>query len=361
MNSAKFFFLKHSELVLYIVCFIGHAVFAPLFQYYGFRTLFLYNLAISFIYGIFVLLYTNTHKKIFVTFASLELLFNSFLVTITTGADFSTSFISICIIPALFFFAFSLQTSQFYYILLSLITTAMTLAIIFIQFAFSQHIATGYIAAVAIYKTFFQIHTLFITITTTFFIIYLCIVAETNIQRTTRKTKWHEQELYQMINNDQLTGLMNRRKISSFISKFSNEKETCGTDYSIAIFDIDNFKSVNDTYGHKAGDCVLKEVSTTAQSLIPNDAYIARWGGEEFIIIFQGCDKGITDVLNLIRTQIAQKKFIWNEFNIFITLTIGLSSSRTGLNSNKIIIDADDKLMYGKQNGKNQICVSKNF
>ena len=82
---------------------------------------------------------------------------------------------------------------------------------------------------------------------------------------------------------DELTGTYNRRHMNEEIKHLFSLKK----DFSLAFADIDNFKNINDTYGHDIGDEVIKQVAKAFQDSLRNDDYLARWGGEEFILVLK--------------------------------------------------------------------------
>lgn len=154
---------------------------------------------------------------------------------------------------------------------------------------------------------------------------------------------------------DHLTSLYNRRFILDFL-----ENETArisrGTPSSgIVILDIDNFKSFNDTYGHEAGDLILVEVSKVLKESVRKNDKVARWGGEEFLIVLP--ETTLFDARNVgekIRSNIERLLIMYNETKLAITITAGCST----LENNDIdsaINRADEKLYIGKERGKNRV------
>lgn len=356
MTAFRFYLLQNKEIVLYIICFFSHGIFAPVFKYYDFTALFIYNAALTFVYGIFLLLYNNKNRIFFRNFACIEILFYTLFITLITGTDFGTRLFSICLIPGLFFYIRNSKSSLKYHITMSLISALLTIFIIWWQFLRPRAIYSGFITTVSMYKTLYRIHVVFTTVITIFFVTYLGIVTEYALDRNAEKSRRKAEELNEMANHDQLTGLYNRRKITSICEKFAIRKKETDKDYSICIFDIDNFKSVNDSYGHDAGDFILKKISNQVKEMLPKNVEIARWGGEEFLILFPVADETVVSTLEKIRAAVQNSENIWNGSRIPITLTFGVSCSKSKQTFNSITIEADDFLFYGKKHGKNQIC-----
>ncbi len=364
MNSDSFFNFKNNELVIYIVCFFSHAAFAPLYLFYGFQSLFMLSIAGAILYGIFIMLLSNPHRHFFINIAYMELIGYSVFVTMATGTDFGTKLYTLCVIPAMFFFVYSTNSSQKYHIFLSCVAALATVFIIWFEFARQGAVFTGFMTAVTLHKQFYRIHTVISTAISILVLLYLSIATQTSLKESALKSRTHAQKLNYIANHDPLTGLMNRRKISLYLKRCAQDKLSSGKDYALCIFDIDSFKSVNDTYGHEAGDKVLVEIAAAVKNSLPHGAKLARWGGEEFLILFTSFSMNITGQLDFIRMVAQSASFTLNADGrqaISVTLTFGLSSSRHLDNPDKIIIDADNSLIYGKRHGKNQVVVSEKF
>jgi len=161
-------------------------------------------------------------------------------------------------------------------------------------------------------------------------------------------------------NTDYLTGLYNR----SFIEKTTNEwleQASFKNETIVCIaFDIDNFKSINDEYGHLFGDEVIKEVSTVCSSLIRNDDLIGRFGGDEFVVILKGTslEDGKLKAEQLLEI-IRDIKLYKDGHTITVTASIGVTANtdRTIMHFNDLFNFADIKLYEAKKNGKNRVCV----
>lgn len=151
--------------------------------------------------------------------------------------------------------------------------------------------------------------------------------------------------LKNQIKVDTLTGVYNRRILSD-INKFS----------SIVICDIDDFKNINDNYGHYVGDKVLKLVASTLKNN-SNNGIICRYGGDEFLIIFEKCPN------NLVKKQMEIIKCAMNsvneDLNFDITLSYGISFNKGDSTLESVIKEADEALYNSKNNGKNIIMYHK--
>lgn len=156
---------------------------------------------------------------------------------------------------------------------------------------------------------------------------------------------------------DKLTGLYNRR----FFDRLCNDEFYRADRYhrplSCLMIDIDNFKSINDTFGHEAGDAVLKQFCSILQRTRHSDK-VCRWGGEEFVIILPETDScGATAFAQNIQKEIEQKTFALNNTDIRITISIGIASVFEGsITKPEELVNYADKALYeAKNSGKNCI------
>lgn len=157
-------------------------------------------------------------------------------------------------------------------------------------------------------------------------------------------------------NKDELTTLMNRHSIRKMFEMAKNESVTRKTKYSITIFDIDDFKLINDTYGHNKGDEVLVAIGQELLKIEDKQTSCCRWGGEEFLIIHQyGSDKTKSiKLVNDLRKKIAALSFESDGENFSVTITAGIAFSHKNLPIHQQIDKADRRLYWGKRHGKNQ-------
>lgn len=165
-----------------------------------------------------------------------------------------------------------------------------------------------------------------------------------------------QKSLKDLIERDGLTGLYNRRYSEKRLSGLYEKSLETGSHFTAGIMDIDFFKRVNDTYGHEAGDVVLRGVSHIIEQHMAGKGYVGRWGGEEFLVVFEHL--GIEDAVRTIEEvldEIRATVFSYHEDEIRVTMTCGLTEEDENQSMNEILKEADDRLYFGKQNGRNQI------
>lgn len=162
-------------------------------------------------------------------------------------------------------------------------------------------------------------------------------------------------ELSIQANTDALTKLYNRHYADYFFLKM--QAEAMDQQYCVAMLDIDDFKLVNDTYGHHCGDEVLRFLADYLKHNLRKTDTIFRWGGEEFLIVLESVNEEMAcRAMEKICKGIANEVIVFEENEIHITITIGLNALNQE-NPYDSIGESDKKLYKGKQNKKNQVVV----
>jgi diguanylate cyclase (GGDEF)-like protein/PAS domain S-box-containing protein len=161
-----------------------------------------------------------------------------------------------------------------------------------------------------------------------------------------------EENLRNLATIDQLTGVYNRYAFERFLEKEINRAERYGTKFAVIMFDIDNFKQINDIYGHQAGDKALKEIVQVVKEHIRKADIFARWGGEEFMILVPIKNKSDAyKIAEKIRKTVEDHNFR----NIkHLTISIGISFYKEGDSIKSLIRRADTALYEAKKTGKNK-------
>ncbi len=158
----------------------------------------------------------------------------------------------------------------------------------------------------------------------------------------------------QLSKKDALTNLYNHKTFHEYLDKLVDQSERNNLSLQLAIFDIDNFKNVNDTYGHWVGDLVLKRVASTIQTFVTSDDFPARYGGEEFAVIFT--DKTHDEAYQIvehIRLKLSEIEHTELEGKS-ITISIGLQNYEKGFGKELLFKGADQALYCAKRTGKNK-------
>jgi diguanylate cyclase (GGDEF)-like protein len=158
-----------------------------------------------------------------------------------------------------------------------------------------------------------------------------------------------------LASHDPLTKLLNRRSMEEHLNHFAQHARKSGSAFSVVLCDIDDFKKVNDTYGHKCGDHVLVHVANTIRSQVRSVDYVCRWGGEEILLLIRGDKDTATQLAEKIRQALATSSIMEDGQTISVTMTLGVAAYTSGCPINKLIQHADENLYIGKENGKNQV------
>jgi len=168
----------------------------------------------------------------------------------------------------------------------------------------------------------------------------------------------------EMAVTDQLTGLYNRRYLASHMSAMFDRPSWTGRPLATMILDIDHFKQINDTYGHDAGDKVLKEFADCVSQSVRGIDLACRYGGEEFLIAMPDTDMSFAEIIaERLRQEIAARKFVVNggRDTIQVTVSIGIASTENGPEGDtaqKLIKRADEALYQAKSSGRNRVIKS---
>lgn len=174
-------------------------------------------------------------------------------------------------------------------------------------------------------------------------------------REASRKLIEVNEELQLLSSRDFLTGIRNRREISSILSREIHRSSRYNTPLSILMLDLDHFKQLNDSFGHATGDAALRETSLKMEKLLRTSDSLGRFGGEEFLIVLPNTDRiagGL--VAERIRTGIESIRLENSQpENISVTASIGLSELHPHDNLELLIQRADRALYKAKENGRN--------
>jgi two-component system, cell cycle response regulator len=156
--------------------------------------------------------------------------------------------------------------------------------------------------------------------------------------------------------HDSLTGLFNRMAIMDLLSKEIARKMRHGGELAVGMCDIDHFKKINDTYGHKAGDDVLRGFSRLLLGNLREYDYVSRIGGEEFLLVLPSVDgKFSFETFERLREKTAQAVFDTDAGGLRITVSIGAADSSCGNTADELIAAADSALYRAKRKGRNKV------
>ena len=168
-----------------------------------------------------------------------------------------------------------------------------------------------------------------------------------------KKRKKVERALEKLANYDELTSIYNRHRIDEFLIEQIDISKRYKQSLSIVFFDIDKFKNINDTYGHKAGDSVLQELTALVSKNIRQSDAFGRWGGEEFLIVLPETNlKNSVILAEKLRKRVEQYNFL--EVGK-VTCSFGVTTMKENDTLDQMIKKVDDMLYIAKENGRNKV------
>jgi len=208
------------------------------------------------------------------------------------------------------------------------------------------------------------------------------IIEVENIRKTVREKELHDSDKLEKLSRkvnylnvelekakeesikDGLTGIFNRKAFDMYIKKIVERNTVTKAPFSILLLDIDDFKKINDNFGHQTGDRVLVAMAQKCRGFIRSDDFLARYGGEEFVVVLPGASlRNAVKKGKLICKEIAKARYALEESKentiISITVSIGASVHKKGDTVETIIERADKALYVAKQAGKNRIVSEK--
>ncbi len=180
-------------------------------------------------------------------------------------------------------------------------------------------------------------------------------------ERLERLVKERTLEIELLSKTDSLTGLWNRGYLEEMLEIEFKRARRYKHDVSIAIVDLDHFKQINDTYGHMAGDEVLRQVSEDIRSCIRETDFVGRYGGEEIVVILPETDiETAKTIAEKIRNTIESHPVRFEDVTIEVTSSIGLSNLRPEHEDyHEVFAEADEALYRAKEEGRNRVVVSE--
>lgn len=166
-------------------------------------------------------------------------------------------------------------------------------------------------------------------------------------------------ELSQLAFQDSLTGLYNLRYFNDYLDRELQRAARYDSVFSLLLFDIDNFKKINDRLGHQAGDAFLRAMATATLKTVRNTDIVARYGGEEFVVILPETQLQVAEeIAERLRIDIGKLVVPWQGQQISATISIGVSfycSRNSSLSKQQLIAIADGGLYLSKKSGKNRV------
>lgn len=338
--------------ICYCAAFI-HLIITCVFAIFHIPVLLLYNAVITVAYT--SLGYSATRSgnfKLIFYFSFPEIVFHSVFATLLVGWSWGFMIYIISLVALTFYFTMTLD--DFNHKMRYPFCASVTITVVFIVThivcqhtePFYQEIAPrGFVTAYYCFNSFIAFLMCFV-----FSMLFTLDVRYMQNQLVKENTTLDE-----IASRDPLTNLLNRRSMENHLNRVMEHARRTGEQFSVIMSDIDDFKKVNDTYGHDCGDKVLIAVSEAILSQMRSEDYLCRWGGEEFLLLIHANGECSAKTAERIRNTISEIRVADNDDTVSITMTFGVSSYIPGYSMNKLIQIADENLYKGKKNGKNQV------
>ena len=313
--------------VLYLVLFLIAKLYVMVYVTAG----------IVAVYALFYLLIR--YKKYYIYALCCGNEFFAFIIFASLMIGFFTGFhlflIAFCVVS--FFVSYFSKSRKIKH---SYIWVGLSLAIYLTIFFICEFVPPFYVVDKWLEVTLFSIHSaIAFMIVTVFLAVFV------------RYTFSLEKKIMNESRTDELTQINNRYALYDYFAVIDKK------DKVLALTDIDNFKSINDTYGHVFGDYVLKHLAEIATKVLPDD-FVSRYGGEEFVIVLDD-DKQNPPLkrLEALRKAIESESFEFESTKINLTITIGAAKYVDRIKLDRWIELADQKMYQGKKSGKNQTVI----
>jgi len=160
----------------------------------------------------------------------------------------------------------------------------------------------------------------------------------------------------EQVSQDQLTGVLNRRGLDEAMQREMARAERRKTGLCVAVIDLDNFKKLNDTYGHQAGDDALIHLTKVVRKTLRPTDTVARYGGEEFIVLFSETElEQAVMVTRRLQRELTKRFFLHNNERLLITFSAGVAMLAPGETQDAVFARADKAMYQAKVQGKNRV------
>lgn len=336
-----------------VILSLVHLCMAILFYVADVKLMFIYN-AVTILFYIGIAVITGrVYRFTYVFIASfIEILLHSVLASLLVGWDWGFMTYTMGLVPLSFYIAYTVP-----YFKQNFRIPLIYSAIVFVCFFFVReyYVYEGSILEIAVTEAFVDRVYLFNIILTFCFLWVVALLFSLEVYYMQHHLESENTSLEQLANYDPLTKLMNRRSMDIYLKDAIEKAEQKDEMFCIIMTDIDDFKKINDTYGHAAGDIVLEEISGIILENVRDEDCVCRWGGEEILILIRSAQDTAANVAQRICKDIAASRIDIGDVKMAITMTLGVTQYRENDTADTIVERADRSMYRGKKNGKNQV------
>lgn len=343
--SKKVEFLAY--FVALIACLAAHVLYFALFAVYGIREMAIFNAGSVLFYIATIVLARRVKEKLTLVYLSVaEIIVHAAVATVFVGMRPNFAMFLLMIIPIVFLMPNKIKAIPF---------IVMGISILLYHLLW---ILDGQLGGLRYELQTHEVTVLYVinALIGTFVLIYVTYIYTLTKLYQEAKLRVQNESLKFLANVDPLTRLSNRRAMNEELKRIVSETRQSEANYVVGLGDIDNFKRVNDTYGHDYGDVVLSEVAKILQENMPKYGCAARWGGEEFLFAIPnaGTAEGVKLAEKIIH-EVGIHEFRKGDASFFVTMTIGVCAAGPKDEVDAVISAADKCLYRGKSGGKNRV------
>ena len=339
------------DIIAYMLAAI-HIIVGIIFAFIPILPLALIN---GFIALFYILIVRNFIKQQKITLSFMiciiEVLVMSFFESFCVGFSAGFSLYNISMISAAFYFAYVIKIVKRHDVLALAISSLAAINYL------SNYLLMQVMEPVYEIESPLWIHLFYVVnvLISLFVLIVFCLLFTWEIQASHGKLEFQNEQLHEMATKDPLTHLINRRSMNQHLQQSMETLKKTGQRFSLILGDIDDFKKVNDTYGHDAGDYVLVSVADIITQSVRDKDAVCRWGGEEILILVHDPLSMAVNVAERIRKNIEEADLKHEGQPIKVTMTFGISESIPGYRMEQLVQQADEHLYQGKKSGKNVV------
>lgn len=331
-----------------------HGLFAVVFGYQGLKFLCVYNVIVTFLYLLHGIFSVRREYYTMVFFSSfVEIMFHAILVSVLLGWDWDFMMYTIALIPVSFYLTYTLPQFKNRISIPAGISFGVIICYILVR-AYCDRVGPVYDPerfSDVLVMSFYYLNTM---VTFAMMLIFSILFA-IEIRYMQRKLERENNKLTEIANYDPLTKLLNRRSMNIHISRAVEQATNQKSTFCLVLLDIDDFKKVNDTYGHDCGDEVLICVSEIVEHLVGDTGKVCRWGGEEILLLLHSDMNQAKDMAERVCRSIANNAVCYQEQKIQVTVTLGVAQYDGDVSVKDMLRQADERLYWGKKHGKNQV------
>ncbi len=328
---------------LCIMCISIHAFYTIFFIAVKLMPLSVLNFMSVLIYITLFVLIKNDKYALVTCLCCVEITINAYLSSMFLGWETGFYFYFFALVPLSFYCRFKKKQIKF-----------IMCAWIVIEFIFTYITSENLKALYSLDKYSLLFVFLLNAFSCFFVLVFLSYFYTKTIIYEASMLSEKNQKLQVLANTDPLTGLLNRRSMMKKLDQVSESYESCEFDYSLILIDIDEFKKLNDRFGHKCGDIALVSISEAICNILRKDDVVCRWGGEEILILLpQTKIDAAEHVAEKLRRHIQRIELNFDGEICSMTITLGVCGTEGECSVSEMINRADMCMYKGKAAGKN--------